>query len=130
MVDDEPDFQTIMHAWLEPKYELLALKSWLELYGALRAKSPDLVILDLHMPEVDGFEICKKLRSTPGFEKLPVLFLTASRDTEDYRRNFEAGGTGYLVKPVGRRQLIAAVEDLLAGVHVPQRITVDAGGGD
>jgi len=130
MVDDEPDFLTIMHSWLEPLYDVLALKSGDELLGALRAKAPDLVVLDLHLPGMDGFEICRRLRKTPGLEKVPVLFLTASRESEDYRRNMTVGGSGFLRKPVGRRQLLAAVDELLAENRIAGRQTADAGGSD
>ncbi len=130
MVDDEPDFQTILHSWLEPKYDVVALRSGFELLGALRAKAPDLVILDLHLPEVDGFEICRQLRAAPGFERLPVLFLTASKESVDYRRNMSAGGSGYLVKPVGRRQVLAAIEELVSGAETAQAAAIDSGGGD
>lgn len=129
MVDDEPDFQTIVHSWLEPAYDVVALKDGDELLGALRARAPDLVILDLRLPGADGFEICRRLRAAPGLESTPVLFLTASKEGEDYRRNMSAGGSGYLTKPVGRRQLLAAVDELLAD-RIVGRQAVDAGGGD
>lgn len=129
LVDDEPDFLTIVHSWLEPMYDVVALKDGVELLGALRAKAPDLVILDLRLPGADGFDICRHMRSTPGLEGVPVLFLTASRESEDYRRNMKAGGSGYLTKPVGRRQLLAAVDELLANSRTADRQTVDTGGG-
>ena len=128
MVDDEPDFQTILHSWLEPSYDVVALKDGNELIGALRMKLPDLVLLDLHLPGADGFEICRRLRSTPGVQTVPVLFLTASQESQDYCRNLTAGGDGYLVKPVGKRHLLAVVEELLADHSVGQ--TTDSGGGD
>lgn len=104
MVDDEPDFQAIVRSWLEPTYEAVSLKDAEELTGALRSRTPDLVILDLH--------------------------LTASREFEDYRKSMGAGGSGYLMKPVGRRQLMRAVDELLSEGRVTGRNTVDTGGGD
>lgn len=131
MVDDEPDFQTIVHSWLEPRYDVVPLKNGAELLGALHARTPDLLILDLNLPGgADGFEICRRVRSTSGLEQLPVLFLTASHQSEDYRRNMTVGGSGYLTKPVGRRQLLAAVEQLLAEHGTIGRQTADAGGSD
>ena len=128
MVDDEPDFQTIVHSWLEPTYDVVALKDGFELLGALRARAPDLVMLDLNLPGADGFEICRRLRATPGLDRVPVLFLTASRQSEDYCRNLTAGGNGYLTKPVGRRQLLSTIEELLSEHGVRQ--TADSGGSD
>ncbi|MCM2304119.1 MAG: response regulator [Elusimicrobia bacterium] len=130
MVDDEPDFQTVVHSWLEPTYETVALKDADELVGALRARTPDLVILDLHLTGSDGFEACRRVRATPGLGLVPILFLTASREFGDYRKSMSAGGSGYLTKPVGRRQLLAAVDDLLSEGRLSPRSAADVGGGD
>ncbi len=129
MVDDEPDFLTAVRAWLEADYECCALKDGEELFGALRAGAPDLVILDLNLPGAGGFELCRRLRAMPGLESLPVLFLTASSEIGDYRENFKAGGAAYLRKPIGRRQLLGAVEDLL-GESWSARRPADVGVGD
>lgn len=130
MVDDEADFQTIVRSWLEPRYAHVALKDGDELLGAMIAGAPDLVIMDLNLPGADGFELCRRIRETPGRERTPVLFLTGSHEYSDYRRNLRVGGNAYITKPVGRRQLLAAVEDLLDESRSIDRPTVDAGGGD
>ena len=127
MVDDAADFQTIVHFWLESHYAHLALKDGNELFGALLVNEPDLIILDLNLPGSDGFELCRRIRATPGRERTPVLFLTASHEYSDYRRNFRAGGTGFLTKPVGRRQLLTAMSELLEG---GEGVEADLGGGD
>ena len=129
MVDDEPDFQTVMHAWLEADCDHIALADGEELLGALRTGAPDLVILDVNLPGSDGMELCRRIRGTPGLESLPVLFLTGSHEIKDYRETLRAGGTTFLMKPIGRRKLVAAIESLLSDriSHMP---LVDAGGGD
>lgn len=127
MVDDEPDFQTIVHSWLEPKYGHVALKDGDELIGALMSGKPDLVILDLHLPGADGFELCRRIRSEPKLERVPVLFLTASHEYADYKRNMGAGGSGFITKPVGKRQLLQAVEELLGEAKA---VPAETGGGD
>jgi len=129
VVDDEPDFLTILHAWLSPEYDVVSLKNGDELFGALHVQGPDLVLLDLHLPGADGFELCRRLRATPGLKNLPVLFLTASHEARDYQLNLAAGGSGFLTKPIGRRQLLAAVDDLLANHRAPVLQMVDTGGG-
>ena len=98
--------------------------------GVLRARTPDLVILDLHLTGSDGFEACRRVRATPGLGLVPILFLTASREFGDYRKSMSAGGSGYLTKPVGRRQLLAAVDDLLSEGRLSPRSAADVGGGD
>jgi len=129
IVDDEPDFQTILHSWLSPAYEVVPLKDGDELIGAVHVRAPDLVLLDLHLPGANGFELCRRLRATQGLAKVPVLFLTASHESRDYQRNLAVGGNGFLTKPVGRRQLLAAVKDLLDD-RTPALLTVDSGGED
>jgi DNA-binding response OmpR family regulator len=128
MVDDETDFQTIVRSWLEPQYSIVALKDGDELLGAFKTGKPDLVMLDLKLPGADGFELCRRIRETPGSERVPILFLTGSHEYSDYRKNMRAGGNAYITKPVGRRQLLAVIEELLGetkGAHA-----VDTGGGD
>jgi|CXWL01.1.fsa_nt_gi CheY-like chemotaxis protein len=129
MVDDEPDFQTVMHAWLEPDYEHIALANGVELLGALRTGVPDLVILDFNLPGSDGAELCRRIRGTPGLETLPVIFLTGSHEIKNYRETLRAGGTSFLMKPIGRRKLIGAIESLLAD-RVQVKPLADVGGGD
>ncbi len=130
VVDDEPDFQTILRSWLSPAYDVVPLKDGDELIGALHVKLPDLVLLDLHLPGADGFELCRRVRSSAGLSKVPVLFLTASHERRDYQRNIQVGGSGFLTKPVGRLQLLAVVDDLLAESRAGILQTVDSGGGD
>lgn len=130
VVDDEPDFQTILHSWLAPAYDVVPLRDGDELIGALHVKVPDLVLLDLHLPGANGFDLCRRVRSTPGLTKVPVLFLTASHESRDYARNFKAGGSGFLTKPIGRQQLLSVVDDLLADSRAGILQTVDSGGGD
>jgi putative two-component system response regulator len=127
MVDDEPDFQILLLSWLAPRYDCCPLKSGDELTGALRGGAPDLVILDVVMPETDGFEVCRRLRATPGLEAVPVLFLTGSLKTQDYLRSLRVGGTSYLTKPVAQARLLAAVDELVGAKAGPAQ---DEGGGD
>jgi DNA-binding response OmpR family regulator len=113
MVDDEKDFRTIVRMWLEPAYEFVGLPDGERLLAELARGNVAAVILDLHMPGAGGFELCRRMRDDPRFESVPVLFLTGSREDENYLQNLKAGGDGYLVKPVGPRQLLAALEELV-----------------
>ena len=125
MVDDEADLAVIVRSWLEPEYDFHAYGSAEEFESALLAVVPDLVILDLYLPGVGGYELCRRLRAAPGLETVPVLFLTGSQRVEDYHRSMVAGGDSYLMKPVGRAQLLAAISGLL-----PQPCTQEDGSGD
>lgn len=113
MIDDEEDFQSLVHVWLSPKYEHIALLSGERLAEDLERSRPSLVILDVHMPGADGFTLCRRIRDNRRFSDLPILFLTGSKSDKDFLRNIKAGAMGYLTKPIGRKQLLSAIHDLL-----------------
>lgn len=126
LVDDEPDFGVLVKNWLEPRYECEVAPGGAGFERRLAESEPELVILDLRMEGRDGFELCRRMRSDARWRSIPVLFLTGSLDVADFQKNFAAGGTAYLMKPVGRQQLMTVVDDLLAEHYE----TLDVGGGD
>jgi len=73
----------------------------------------DLVILDIIMPEMDGFEVCEKLRRIEAYTETPVIILTAKSAEEDKKRGMEAGANLYLPKPISPKRLIALVEEAM-----------------
>lgn len=73
----------------------------------------DLVILDVIMPEMDGFEVCQKIRRMDSYAETPILMLTAKSGEEDKQRGMEAGANLYLPKPISPKRLIALVEEAL-----------------
>jgi two-component system, sensor histidine kinase and response regulator len=77
-------------------------------------RRPDLVLLDVMMPEMDGFEVCRRLRADPGLRDLPVLFITALTEEDDIVRGFREGGQDYIVKPFRQAELVARVRTHLA----------------
>lgn len=81
--------------------------------AAIKAKKPDLVILDCSMPELPGVEVLRKLRLSPEFYDMPVLMLTARTSINDMDLAFQAGADDYLKKPFEPAELLNAVEDLL-----------------
>ncbi|MCP4110367.1 MAG: SpoIIE family protein phosphatase [Desulfobacteraceae bacterium] len=70
---------------------------------------PDLILLDIMMPDIDGFEVCEKLKNFPGTKDIPVIFLTARTETEDIVRGFEIGAVDYITKPFNTAELVARV---------------------
>lgn len=113
VVDDEPDFLLIAESWLKPSCEVISFSRTEGLVEKIRALQPDAVLLDVHMPEEDGFSVCRRLRATPGLEDVPVVYLTGSKTDEDYLENLQSGGTRYLTKPIARRALLEALSELL-----------------
>lgn len=112
MVDDEPDFLSVVKLWAEPEYEFIGMTDGEDLLEEAEALEPALIVLDVVMPGVDGFELCRRLRADPRFADTPVLFLTGSRKDEDFLRNMAVGGTAFVTKPVGRRRLLALFREL------------------
>lgn len=75
----------------------------------LNAQQPDLILLDLFMPGMDGFELCEQIKSNPDFQDIPILFLTASRDQEHILKAFEKGAVDYVMKPFNDREVLTRV---------------------
>ena len=85
-------------------------KSALELINEI---TPDLIILDVMMPDVDGIELCKILRARPDTSKTPILMLSARGDTESIKRSMQAGATNYINKPILNNDLVEKVKSML-----------------
>jgi DNA-binding NtrC family response regulator len=84
--------------------------------------APSLVLLDVMMPGIDGFETCRRLRSIPALEKLPVIFMTALSDTEDKVRAFEVGADDYVSKPIQHEEVLARVRTHLVRRALEQQL--------
>lgn len=72
-------------------------------------QKPDLILLDIYMPQMDGFELCRLIKNTPDLKSIPIIFLTAYSDEESIRKGFELGGQDYVVKPFNASELLARV---------------------
>ena len=111
VVDDESDLrETIVFALNKEGYKTTAYKNGLEAWAALKTRLPDLVLLDVTMPEMDGLELCRKLRSVS--ETLPILFLSSRDEEIDRILGLELGGDDYMCKPFSIRELIVKIKVL------------------
>jgi signal transduction histidine kinase len=115
IVDDNPkNLQVLGKILQNEQYELefaingSAALEWLEI------KQFDLVLLDINMPGMDGFEVCKKIRSDHRMDKMPVIFLTAETDRDSVLKGFELGAQDYITKPFDSRELIMRVKTHLS----------------
>ena len=114
IVDDDAIFLDTLRSLLEPwGIKVSTLTSPQHFWQVLQATQPDLVILDVEMPEINGIELCQALRSDPDWQELPVLFLTARQDTQTIQQIFEIGGDDYISKPVVGAELIARINNRL-----------------
>ena len=122
IVDDEEDLRSTYRLILERAgFAVDEAASGAEAI-ALAAKGPDLVLLDIHLPDMDGYEVCRRLKHDPATGTIPVLHVSGMyRTSEDRTRGLETGSDGYLSRPVERKELIATVNALLR----PRRIEAD-----
>lgn len=117
-VDDDHDIlDTLGRVLGREGYEATLLNSAREAYRQLEERIPDLLILDIVMPEEDGISICRRLRATPRFVSLPILFLTAKGTTDDIVEGLDAGADDYVVKPFELAELRARIHALVRRGH-------------
>ncbi|HXS15811.1 MAG TPA: adenylate/guanylate cyclase domain-containing protein [Polyangiaceae bacterium] len=110
VVDDAPENIQAISAILRAQgYQVLAATDGARALEVLKKLRPDLLLLDVIMPELDGFEVCKRLKATPEFAEIPVIFLTGKSETEDVVRGFEVGAVDYVTKPFNSHELLARV---------------------
>jgi CheY-like chemotaxis protein len=114
IADDRPSSRELLRLVLERAgYEVIEAEDGKAALDRARASSPDLILLDLQMPEMDGYQVLASLRSDPRFRTLPILALTASAMRGDRERILGAGFTDYLAKPAGPELLRETVARLL-----------------
>ena len=130
VVEDEPDIRDLLAFHLEREgYLVTRASTGAEALRQLRATAPDLVILDLMLPEMDGLEVCRRLRADAGTAALPVIMLTAKGDEVDRVVGLEIGADDYIVKPFSPKELLARVRAVLRRSRAPEAGTLLAVGG-
>ncbi len=100
VVDDEPINIQVITAALKEKYDVIASTNGFDAITRLKAVMPDLILLDVMMPDMDGFDVCRNIKADDSFADIPVIFLTALDTYEGALRGLELGGIDYLAKPV------------------------------
>lgn len=113
VVDDDPMNLRIAQKMLEEFYSVDCVNSGMEALKYLRRKRPDLILLDLHMPELDGFEVMNQIRMDESLCEIPVIFLTADDDKVTEVRGFRAGAMDFITKPFVADLMVARVKRIL-----------------
>ncbi|MEN6294596.1 MAG: response regulator transcription factor [Chloroherpetonaceae bacterium] len=114
VVDDEPDIIDLVNVHLTKNgYRARSFENGLGLMEYLKSNLPDLIILDLMLPDADGLEICKTLKKDDRFSNIPVIMLTARSDEMDRVLGLEIGADDYITKPFSPRELVARVKAVL-----------------
>lgn len=115
IVDDNPNnIQVLATIMAECGYELGIAQNAQEVYQFLAENTPELILLDVEMPEVDGYEVCSKIKSDPKWEEIPIIFLTVKSEMEDIVKGFDLGAVDYMTKPFNRKELISRVRTHLS----------------
>jgi len=110
VVDDQmQNIQVVGTVLTREGYEVIPATSGAQALQRIAARLPDLVLLDVVMPDMDGFAVCKRLREHPDTASLPIIFVSAANDTETVVRGLEAGGVDYITKPFNKAELLARV---------------------
>jgi putative two-component system response regulator len=115
VVDDAEDIRNLLAATLQSRYELKSAANGKEaLRQAETEPRPDLILLDIQMPGLNGYEVCARLKSNPVVAPIPVIFLTALTDPKDEVKGLELGAVDYITKPVSAALMLARVNTHLA----------------
>ena len=127
IVDDNETNRDILVMRLGPQgYELLQACDGEEALAVARDKLPDLILLDVMMPKLDGFEVCRRLKADADLPFMAIILVTAKADSKDVVTGLEAGADEYLTKPVDQAALVARVKSMLRMKDLTDRVTAQA----
>jgi len=127
IADDSPANIRVLVEILADEYEISVATGGKEALEIVRARaglygSPDLILLDIVMPDMDGYKVCKSLKENQSFRDIPVVFVTANTDDETLKEAFESGGTDYVRKPVNRIELLARIKSALTQQELTRKL--------
>jgi CheY-like chemotaxis protein len=116
LVDDSPTSRLMHRTLISQKtgYEVVCAADGAQALRVIAAKTPDLIVMDVMMPVIDGLEVCRRLRQDDRTRKVPVFFLTFRTDADSVKLGFDSGCNEYLKKPVEASQLVQLLNTYLA----------------
>ncbi len=117
LVEDDPDIQVVARMSLKAGGvgEVVVVNNGEECLARIGEAKPDLVLLDVMMPKLDGYETCRRLKADPGTRTIPVIFLTAKAQQFEMKHGLDLGAIGYLIKPFDPTTLPSQIRALLDG---------------
>jgi two-component system, cell cycle response regulator DivK len=114
-VEDNPDNRLLVRRiLLAEDYALLEATDAKDALNVLKTAQPDLILMDINMPDMDGYTLTAKIKSLPGFERVPILAVTANVMRGDKEKTLEAGCDGYIQKPLDIEQLTREIEKFIS----------------
>lgn len=118
IAEDERDIRDLVAFTLRfAGHEVVAVANGEEAVTAARQELPDLILMDVRMPRMTGYEACEKMKADPDLENIPVVFLSAKGQDAEIRTGLEAGAAEYLLKPFAPSELTQRVSELLEKYH-------------
>ncbi len=115
VVDDNPDIVELVCKILELEgFNVRCANSGNELFAGLEKQKPNLILLDIMMPEIDGLEVLRRLKAAPETSSIPIILLTALDGDEDILTSYKMGADHYITKPFKRTHLVAVIDHLLS----------------
>ncbi len=114
IVDDDRDTRELLALALEAEgFEVESVANGLRLISSLQLRRPHVILLDVNMSWIDGFELCRAVKKNEQFRDIPVIFISGRGEPEDRRRGREAGAADYFVKPLDLNALIQRLRELI-----------------
>jgi len=127
VADDNPQNRELLEAYLEDidNVTTLSATNGDETLAKVRDDNPDLILLDVMMPRMSGYEVCKQLKSDPATRDIPIIMVTALHEMTDIERGVEVGTNDFITKPVNRVDLVTRVKSLLRIRHAQAPVDGD-----
>ena len=118
--DDNTNLQVIGSFLYNKNYKIILAKSGKDALKLVENNHPDLILLDIMMPGMNGYEVCEKLKANNQTKDIPVMFLTAKTETKDIIKGFKTGGVDYITKPFIKEELLARIQ-----THINLKVSQD-----
>lgn len=125
IVDDEQAIVELMGLYLKSNYEVIPAYSGQEALDKVKSEKPDIILLDVMMPDMNGYEVCRVLKTSVETQFLPVVMVTALSGKDDRIKGIEVGADEFLGKPVNRLELVTRVRSLLRMKHLQDKILAE-----
>jgi len=123
VVDDNPQNLELLVAYLDKLgCQIATAVDGIDALEKVSRESPDLILLDIMMPRMSGFEVCRKLKSAPATRDIPIIMVTALNELGDIERGVESGTDDFITKPVNRLELTTRVRSLLRVRHLQSEL--------
>jgi CheY-like chemotaxis protein len=123
IVDDNNQNVELLQAYLEGlPVEPIVARDGMEAMEKVASDIPDLILLDIMMPRMSGFEVCQKLKANPATRDIPIIMITALNEISDIERGVECGTDDFLTKPVNKLELLTRVKSLLRLRHLKNEL--------